>query len=120
MAEHFGSLALPVGEFLALEHGTGTPLLPLLLPLLHRAPLPPPLLEPLLLSLQICCMLCHWSCSCNSGSYTSLALVCLPPLTMCPPACLPPAEYAGYAIPSTGSSPGSNAADELKRIEVGV
>ncbi len=23
MAEHFGSLALPVGEFLALEHGTG-------------------------------------------------------------------------------------------------
>ena len=27
MAEHFGSLALPVGEFLALEHGTGAPLL---------------------------------------------------------------------------------------------
>jgi len=25
MAEHFGSLALPVGEFLALEHGTGAP-----------------------------------------------------------------------------------------------
>jgi len=25
MAEHFGSLALPVGEFLALEHGTGEP-----------------------------------------------------------------------------------------------
>ncbi|PSC67382.1 E3 ubiquitin-ligase [Micractinium conductrix] len=49
MAEHFGSLALPVGEFLALEHGT---------------------------------------------------------------------EYAGYAIPSSGSSPSSsNAADELKRIE---
>lgn len=49
MAEHFGSLALPVGEFLALEHGT---------------------------------------------------------------------EYAGYAIPSSGSSPGgSNAAEELKRIE---
>ena len=22
MSEHFGSLALPVGEFLALEHGT--------------------------------------------------------------------------------------------------
>lgn len=48
MAEHFGSLALPVGEFLALEHGT---------------------------------------------------------------------EYAGYAIPSSGSSPSSSAADELKRIE---
>jgi CBS domain containing-hemolysin-like protein len=26
-------------------------------------------------------------------------------------------EYAGYAIPSSGSSPSSNAADELKRIE---
>lgn len=48
MAEHFGSLALPVGEFLALEHGT---------------------------------------------------------------------EYAGYAIPSSGSSPSANAADELQRIE---
>ncbi|PRW33691.1 CBS domain [Chlorella sorokiniana] len=48
MAEHFGSLALPVGEFLALEHGT---------------------------------------------------------------------EYAGYAIPSSGSSPSTSAADELKRIE---
>ena len=28
MAEHFGSLALPVGEFLALEHGTGAPQTP--------------------------------------------------------------------------------------------
>jgi CBS domain-containing protein len=35
MAEHFGSLALPVGEFLALEHGTGAP----------RPLLPPPLLQ---------------------------------------------------------------------------
>ena len=28
------------------------------------------------------------------------------------------AEYAGYAIPSSGSSPSTSAADELKRIEV--
>lgn len=33
MAEHFGSLALPVGEFLALEHGTGERPSPRLLPL---------------------------------------------------------------------------------------
>ena len=38
----------------------------------------------------------------------------------CPRACCPPAEYAGYAIPSSGGSPSSNAADELKRIEVGM
>lgn len=33
----------------------------------------------------------------------------------CPIQC---AEYAGYAIPSSGSSPSSSAAEELKRIEV--
>ncbi|KAI3425382.1 hypothetical protein D9Q98_009146 [Chlorella vulgaris] len=48
MAEHFGSLALPVGEFLALEHGT---------------------------------------------------------------------EYAGYAIPSTGSSPRASPSEELRGFE---
>ena len=99
MAEHFGSLALPVGEFLALEHGTG-----------------------------------GWvgGASVGSGHASAVRLPVMRILELLPPAnpagwpaCLSrrfsalAAEYAGYAIPSSGSSPtASTAAEELKRIEV--